>query len=133
MQRNIEKVIKSGLNSLLQKAKADTDVLAVILFGSMARGESNSLSDIDVCILLNKNYEPLFMSHKRLEYLSIVDFDISIFQQIPLYIRRRVIKEGNVLFCRKEERLYELVFKTIKEFDDFKPIYYEYLESIEHA
>jgi hypothetical protein len=133
MQRNIKEIMESSLNRLLQKAKADTDVLAVILFGSAARNESDSLSDVDVCILLNKNYDPLVMSHKRLEYLSVSDFDVSIFQQLPLYIKHRVAKEGKVLFCRDEERLYELVFKTIKEFEDFKPIYHEYLKSIVHA
>jgi hypothetical protein len=133
MQRNIKEIIESGLNRLLQKATADTDVLALILFGSAARNESNSLSDVDVCVLLNKNYDALAMSHKRLEYLSISDFDISIFQQLPLYLKHRVTKEGKVLFCRDEDRLYKLVFKTIKEFEDFKPIYNEYLKTIVHA
>lgn len=133
MQGNVKEIIESGLSRLLQKAKDDTDVLALILFGSAVRNESNSLSDVDVCVLLNKNYDALAMSHKRLEYLSISDFDISIFQQLPLYIKHRVMKEGKVLFCRDEDNLYKLIFRTIKEFEDFKPIYNEYLKGIVHA
>lgn len=68
-----------------------------------------------------------------MEYLGIADFDISIFQQLPLYIRHRVIKEGKVLFCRNEDRLYDLAVKTVKEFEDYKHHYIEYLESVAHA
>jgi len=133
MQKNIEEILGKGLDGLLQKVRVDTDVCAVFLFGSVAKGASNSLSDVDVCIVLNDTLDFLTMSLKKLEYLSLVDYDISLFQQLPLYIRQRVIKEGKVLFCRNEDRLYELVFKTIKEFKDFKPIYYEYLEGVIHA
>jgi hypothetical protein len=73
------------------------------------------------------------MSHKKLEYLGLADYDVTLFQQLPLYIRHRVIKEGKVLFCRDEGKLYELVIETIKQFEDFKPIYYEYLEGVIHA
>lgn len=133
MQEHINAIIMRGLDRLLQKVRVDIDVCALILFGSVAKGVSNSLSDVDVCIVLNKKLDLLPMSLKKLEYLSIADCDVSIFQQLPLYIRHRVIEEGKVLFCGNEERLYEIVFKTVKEFEDFKPIYYEYLEGIVHA
>ena len=133
MQKNVKEILGKRLDRLLQKARVDTSVCAVILFGSVAKGVNNSLSDVDVCLVLNDKLDFLTMSLKKLEYLSLVDYDVSIFQQLPLYIRRRVIEEGDVLLCRSEERLYELVFKTIKEFGDFKPIYYKYLEGVPHA
>ena len=133
MQENIGDILGKELDGLLQQVRVDIDVCAVFLFGSVAKGITNSLSDVDICIVLNDKLDDLTMSHKKLEYLSLVDYDISIFQQLPLYIRQRVIREGIVLFCRNEDRLYELVFKTIKEFKDFKPIYDEYLEGVAHA
>ena len=133
MQKNIEEALEDGLERLLQKVRLDMDVCAVFLFGSVAKGVSNSLSDVDICIVLNNQLDFLAMSLKKLEYLSLADYDVSIFQQLPLYIRHRVIKEGEVLFCRNDDRLYELVFKTIKEFEDFKRFYYEYLEGVVHA
>jgi uncharacterized protein len=133
MQKDIEDILNQGLDKLLQQVRADMNVCAVFLFGSVARGISNSLSDVDVCVVLNDTLDNLTMSHKKLEYLSLVDYDISIFQQLPLYIRQRVIKEGKIVFCRSEEKLYELVMKTIKEFDDFRRIYYEYLAGVVHA
>jgi hypothetical protein len=66
---------------------------------------------------------------KRWEYLRF-DLDIKIFQQLPLYVRRRVLKEGIVLLVKDEDQLYELAFRTAKEFEDFKHIYRDYLEAI---
>jgi uncharacterized protein len=110
--------------------------LAVLLFGSMARGEQTSRSDIDVCLVLmpqSTPHERIFLSRKRLEYLAQVDLDVHIFQALPIYIRSRVLKEGRVLFVRNEALLYAVAFHTAQAFEDFKPIYYRYLEQVAHA
>ena len=69
---------------------------------------------------------------EALEFLkkSKNGFDIQIFQQLPLYIRIRIIKEGKVLFCRNEDMLYEAAFRTIREFSDFQHIYRDYLKEV---
>lgn len=118
------------LERLLRKAEADADVLAVMLFGSSARGEAGPGSDIDVCLLLKQaHYSATALSQKRLDYAA-ADVDVQIFQQLPLYIRHRVLKEGKILFVRDEEALYELAFRTARAFEDFKPIYRAYLAEV---
>ncbi len=120
-----------GLTALLARAERDPKVLAVILFGSRARGESAPDSDVDICLVLEpRNYSDLELSKKKLNYLKDFDLDIHIYQQLPLYIRHRMLKEGKVLFCRDEDALYDLAFRTIQEFEDFKHIYREYLEEV---
>lgn len=107
---------------------------AVLAFGSYARGEEHS--DLDLCLVLfPKQYSALVLSRNRLEYLKEASegIDIQVYQQLPLYIRQRVLKEGRVLLCKDEDALYEIAFQTIREFEDFKDLYYEYLESVTHA
>jgi hypothetical protein len=112
------------LTALLARAERDPAVLAVILFGSRARGENTPDSDIDICLVLEpRSYSDLELSEKKLDYLAEFDLDIHIYQQLPLYIRPRVLREGKVLFCRNEDTLYELAFRTIQEYEDFKHIY----------
>ena len=72
----------------------------------------------------------LAASHKRLEYLAEVDLDVAIFQQRPLYIRSRVLKEGTVLLVRDEEALYGLATRTARAFEDFRHVYREYLDQV---
>lgn len=121
---------KKELSALLEQARQDDDVLALILFGSAARGEASERSDIDVCLVLHpKRWDLEELARKRFEYLHF-DLDIKLFQQLPLYVRSRVLKEGVVLLVKDEDQLYEVAIRTAKEFEDFKHIYRDYLEAI---
>jgi predicted nucleotidyltransferase len=119
---------------LLQRAAHDAEVLAVMLYGSTARGDASVASDIDVCLVLTPARRAAAqMSARRLEYLQEVELDVQVFQQLPLYIRRRVLKDGRVLFVRNEDQLYELAFRTIQAFEDFRPRYQAYLDEVSRA
>jgi len=120
-----------ALDKLVSKAKKDKEILAVMVFGSYARGEKHR--DIDVCLVLKKETENGAMSRKRLAYASESGLDVHIFQQIPLYIRTRVLKEGKVLFCRDLDALYDIAILTMKEFAYFEPVYKGYLEAVKHG
>ena len=122
---------KEKINGLIRKAQRDKHILAVFLYGSVAREEEHNQSDIDVCLVLNPaRYPPKEISQKKLEYLKLFELDVHVFQQLPVYIRTRVLKEGKILFCRDEGELYELAFVVIREWADFEHIYREYLEEV---
>jgi predicted nucleotidyltransferase len=124
------------VEKLLAQAGRDPDVLAVLLFGSVARGEQTAHSDVDICLVLmppSTPYENTSLLRKRLEYLAQFNLDVQIFQALPLYLRSRILKEGQVLFVRDEDLLYDLAFRTAQAFEDFKPIYYRYLEQVAHV
>ncbi len=128
----------ASIDNLLKKAAADTRLLAVVLFGSRVRGEQGPRSDVDVCLVLDPcrtSGTGAAAAEVRLEYLATTPegFDIRVFQQLPLYIRRRVLREGRVLYSRDEEALYELAYRTAKAFEDFRHRYRYYLEQVAHA
>lgn len=119
------------LDKLIKTVQQDSQVLAIFLFGSRARDDNYKKSDIDICLLMKPNsYTTMELSQKKLEYLKLFDMDIQIFQQLPLYIRVRIIKEGKNLFCANEDQLYQIVFRTIREFGDFEHIYRDYLKEV---
>jgi predicted nucleotidyltransferase len=123
--------VTRALDRILAHAREDSQVLAVVLYGSHARGDARPDSDIDVCLMLEPaRYEPLALSEKKLEYLALTDADVQVFQQLPLYIRHRVLKEAKFLFVRDEDRLYELAFRTAQAWEDFRPYYRRYLEEV---
>jgi predicted nucleotidyltransferase len=121
--RHMSKNESQQLERLLRTVRTAPDVLAVILFGSTVRGEQTPISDVDVCpVLYPHPYELLALSHKKLAYpLKKGDLDIHIFQQLPLYLRRNVLKEGKVVFARDTDLLYAVAFRTAQAFEDFKP------------
>jgi predicted nucleotidyltransferase len=122
------------VDGILTKAKKDADVVAVFLFGSRARGGSVPGSDTDVCLVLRPgNYGPMVLHQKRLSYLKEGNADVHVFSQLPLYIRRRVLKEGKILLCQDDDLLYEIAFRTAQAFEDFRHLYYGYLEELAHV
>ncbi len=122
------------INKILKIARQDNEILAVFLFGSAARQEEHETSDIDICLILKPGrYSSLALSEKRFAYLKVFDLDVQIFQQLPLYIRMRVIKDGKKLFCANEDELYQSVFNTITEFEDYRDIYHDYLMEVENV
>ena len=121
---------------LLEKVKGDEAVLAVLLFGSHSRGEEAPMSDVDLCLVL-----PPFSESRadqvsvRMGYLeeSSGRLRIHVFQQLPLYVRRRVLKEGQVLVCKDWDALYRIACRTAQAFEDFRPIYRSYLDRVANA
>ena len=91
-------------------------------------GRDTKKSDIDICLILNKKINKL---EKRLDY-SIINkkLDVQIFQNLPLYIRKRILKEGKILYCKDMDKLYDIALKTIREFEDYKFYYNYYIESM---
>jgi len=125
----------SILNTEIKKAILnDLEVIAVLLFGSYARNEKH-YRDIDICLLLDKKYSNLQLSKKKLFYASLAKspIEIHIFQQLPIYIRKRILKEGKVLLCKNQLPLYEIAFSTIKEFEFYEKLYNLYLNKIENG
>ena len=124
------KIKDSELKKVAGEIKKDKDVIAIMLFGSYVRNKEYA-KDVDLCVILKDNYDSKKLFKKRLNYLSHAPnkFDIQIFQQLPLYVKISIFREGKMLFCRNENLVYDLAFLTIKEFDDFKEMYESYIKN----
>lgn len=99
----------------------------IILYGSAAEERMRKESDIDLCIYYDGSVDEA--SRFRFKVLSELFediYDIQIFQQLPLYVRVEVLK-GKVIYCRNKKFLYDVAIQTIKEFEDFKPRFYDYI------
>lgn len=120
---------KQEIECLIDKAKKNKKIIAFALFGSSLKGKGR---DVDVCVFLDKKLPNKEMSKIRFELLSHCKegIDIQIFQQLPIYIRSRIMKEGKIIFSKDDNRLYEIAFETINEFNMFKKLYDIYLNKV---
>lgn len=124
----IESMRLDGFFEKIRSMKEFQRVEFVILYGSVAREREMKSSDIDICIYYRAEKEEE-MSKFRLNLLSALcqdDYDVQIYQQVPLYMRKEILK-GAVLYVREREFLYEIALETIKDFESFRPRFYDYL------
>ena len=110
------------IDELTKKKKVE----AIYLFGSYAKGKGKvkPFSDIDICVITERNISKevkegiLSNSSKKV--------DISIFWDLPLSIRFRVIKEGKLLYKKDDLKLQRVKVDTFKVYLDFQPIIKEH-------
>ena len=105
----------------LEKLIEESGAYAASVFGSYARGEE--YNDIDIAVFTEGNIDEIVREATGI-------FDIPWFSDLPLYIKQRVLEEGEVLFVADREKYYDDVFRTIKEYEDFRPRHNEYLEGV---
>jgi Predicted nucleotidyltransferases len=110
----------------LQKIKPIIDELkreevqAIYLFGSHAKGNARPTSDIDICVIANKNVTKSVKGEIMAN--SSRSIDISIFWDLPPVIRFRVFRDGKPLYAKDELSLQRLKVDTLKSYLDIQPM-----------
>ena len=108
----------------LKKIPGFSNVKFIFLYGSQPTGKANKMSDYDFAVYYNGN------ERERFDFLIKSNFnekfDVKIFQDLPLFIKKEVLK-GRVIYAKDRGFVYEVVYKTIKDFESFKRYYYDYI------
>src|SRR3989338_777503 len=94
-------------------------VKAVYLFGSQVNGKTHIRSDIDICVI-SENKEDERLEDELLEFMTD-NLDVVYFWKLPIWIKFRVLREGNPLIIKDKDFIDDLKIKTMNEYFDFKP------------
>jgi predicted nucleotidyltransferase len=115
-----EEFIQDRLGALVEKAKSDKEVVAVLLYGSYARNEPNC-RDIDVALLLggNKKIQDKLFEYSKLLVSDLYRFDVVILNNLPIDMKVRILKEGMPLYVSDRSKLYSYSTDIIKEDSDY--------------
>lgn len=106
------------VEGIAEKISKNKNVKAIYLFGSYAIGNINPMSDIDFCIIGNLKEKDKI----KIAGYSSDNLDISFFDELPIYIKFRVFRDGKPLIIKDEKYLQLLKLITLKQYRDFKPI-----------
>lgn len=85
----------------------------VYLFGSHAREDAGSLSDIDVAVYLDRRLDAfryrLVLMEELARFLKGAEFDLVVLNNAPLALQYEIVREGRVL---KEDKRRRVDFET---------------------
>ena len=87
-------------------------VVAILLYGSVARGEEKPLSDIDLCVIAERGI--LRDEKERILVHASPTLDITLFWDLPLPIRFRVLREGKLLWGDEGLALHRIRRSTLR-------------------
>ena len=110
----------------LKALKGFHKVKFVILFGSQTTGKANKMSDYDFAVYFEGDKKERFKFLIKLNSSLSDKFDVKIFQDLPLYVRKEVLK-GKIIYTKDRSFVYDVAYQTIEEFEDFKKYYYDYI------
>ena len=122
----IQWLLKEGridgmLAAIKDAAKKDSDIIAVLLFGSYARREPN-YKDVDIALLFKDgtDYEKkLFCYLKLVGAAEDKAFDIVVFNTMPLEMQERVFSEGELLYASDRPGLYDRSISVMMAFNEW--------------
>ncbi len=104
------------LNIVVKKLSQLPYVSVIILFGSQATGKQRFDSDIDIAVITKK-----ISKNQELELLGYGNekIEISLFENLPLMVQFRVIRDGKMLVMKDEKKFHDIKYKIIKKYLDF--------------
>lgn len=122
-QSNIEEVlsiIKNNINDFVSK----NNIKLVYIFGSYAKGKNNKNSDLDIAVLLEREYDPL-VKLSLIGDLTLLfkrdDIDLVILNAANSVLKHQVIKYGKLAYMESEETKVYFEARTLSEYMDMEP------------
>jgi len=101
----------SELRKEFSVLEEDERIFAVLLFGSHVGRRTHKKSDLDICVVApNSDPREIMQSIFRKVNLSKKNYDVYIFEELPLYLKMEVITKHRVVFARDKYKLYEYFY-----------------------
>jgi predicted nucleotidyltransferase len=116
---------EQNLTKLKTYFQNQPEVDLVYLFGSQVTGKIHPESDLDVGVLLDEQIESrayldlqIQMTADLMELLRFNEIDLVILNRAPATLRHPIIRDRQLIYCRKEEIRVTFVFETIRDYLD---------------
>jgi predicted nucleotidyltransferase len=112
------------LDGIKKILKEDENIIFVYLFGGLARGEVNPLSDIDLAVYLKYTDElaayKLQLFNKITDAIGTSEMDLIILNTAPISLTGRILQRREVLVDKEPFSRHAFESLKLREFFDFK-------------
>ena len=120
-----EKRIETVVKRIIDRARSDKAVIAVLLYGSYTRKEPN-YNDVDIALLLSHGVN---VSNKVFEYSGLLGgnddrlFDMTAVNSMPTEMQSEVLSNGIFVYVGDTKALDKYNYSVLTEWEDFRPIF----------
>ena len=103
---------------------------SIVLFGSRATGTQREKSDFDLCIIPNLGVSISLKERLTLKNSLPENIDISLIDELPVNIRKRVFLEGKVLYTKDLYYILTLAKQTEMEYLKYRNLKRDYHKAV---
>jgi len=103
------------------------EIRLVYIFGSIAKGCANKLSDVDIAVFISedstKNYPYGYRAQIITDLMKILktnNVDLVVLNRASPFLRFQVLRYGKLIFCRSKLERIRFQVKTFNEYNDTK-------------
>ncbi len=123
-----EDIIKKTADFFIKRP----EVKFAYLFGSVAAGKSNKLSDVDLAVFIDDDYlgkNKFAYGYKAelitelIKVLRTNNVDLVILNNIPALLKHKILTKGKLLVCRDDSERIRFQVKTLNGYNDFKYLF----------
>ena len=107
--------------NFLKEIEKNENVKACILFGSHATNKQKPTSDIDICILKDKDKTP--KDFENIFNSTNEKYDILFFENLTEIMKFRILTEGKILNVKNKKEFLKLKRKFLHIYRDNYPFY----------
>lgn len=115
------------------------EVQFAVLFGSLAKGTANKLSDVDIAVMVAPQFEDdspygyqATLTADLMQLLKRNDVDVVILNEAPIALRYQVLRYGKFIHVWDKQARIQFQIDTINRYEDFKRIYQVHEKALHH-
>jgi predicted nucleotidyltransferase len=130
MIREDKKLPKDAIRKIpeiVDIVSGDKDIVVLYTFGSLAKGDLKPMSDLDFAVLLTPRLSRKQRFDKHLKLIGIFnhvfrtdEIDLILLNDAPPRFVYRILKEGKILICKKQDEFIDFKEYVVKTYLDFK-------------
>jgi predicted nucleotidyltransferase len=119
--------IRVEIEAMTAYLAGQPDVVAAYLFGSMARGQADSLSDVDIALLFDPALDAEESVERQLRLMGDLEaytdreVQVVVLNRAPPLLAYQVVQHGILLYQRSRPERIDFEVRTRKVYFDFKP------------
>ncbi len=122
MNHAMNKILEEQIRTYFQNVP---NINAAFVYGSIAAGNEQSHSDIDIALLLTgERLDFKGRSHIIHDLMQLLDRDIDLvsLKEVSSVLQVQILKKGKLLFCKDKSQLTRFQVKAVREYLDLKKI-----------
>lgn len=120
--------MKMILDNLSRALQSEPDVAFAYLYGSVAKGRSGPLSDVDIAVFFAPSVNSQMRFTRRLELMSKLGqvlqhnkVEVVPLQDAPLDLAFEIVKNGHLICVDDEAARKAFIFETLRRYHDAAP------------